>query len=67
MLTFMVNFVALSPHSQRSTYRDAHAVPSSSIVDLATGQSRESELVRSSSFAKKNNEEVRDWYHASKH
>ena len=67
MLTFMVNFVALSPHSKRSTYRDAHAIPSSSIVDLATGPSRESELVRSSSFAKKNNEEVSDWYHASKH
>ena len=35
----------------------------------ATGPSRESELkiVRSSSFAKKNNEEVSDWYHASKH
>ena len=36
MLTFMVNLVALSPHSQKSTSsRDVHAVPSSSIVDLA--------------------------------
>ena len=35
MLAFMVNLVSLSPHSQRSTYRDAHAVSSSSIVDLA--------------------------------
>ena len=33
----------------------------------ATRPSRESQLVRSSSFAKKNNEEVSDWYHASKH
>ena len=30
-------------------------------------RSRESELVRSSSFAKKNNEEVSDGYHASKY
>ena len=35
MLTFMVNLVALSPLSQRSTYQDAHIVPSSSVVDLA--------------------------------
>ena len=33
----------------------------------ATVPSRESELVRSSSFAKKNNEEVSGWYHASKY
>ena len=33
----------------------------------ATGPSRDSEIVRSSSFAKKNNEEVSDWYHASKY
>ena len=33
----------------------------------ATVPSRESELVHSSSFAKKNNEEVSDWYHASKY
>ena len=33
----------------------------------ATVPSRKSELVRSSSFAKKNNEEESDWYHASKY
>ena len=50
MLTFMVNFVALSPHSQRSTYRDAHAVPSSSIVDLALRCQAAKERTRSLKF-----------------
>ena len=68
MPTLMVNLVALSPHSQRSTYRGAHAVPSSSIVDLAL----RCQAVKANSFGqvrspKKNNEEVSDWYHESKH
>ena len=64
MLTFMVNLVALSPHSLKKH------IPRRPCCSLelnrrsgATVPSRESELVHS----KKNNEEVSDWYHASKY
>ena len=70
----MVNFEASLP-----THKEAHTEletpvlfpPTQSSIWAIRGQAAnyyyESELVRSSSFAKKNNEEVSDWYHASKH
>ena len=63
----MVNLVALSPPLTKKH------IPGRPWCSLelnrrsgATVPSRESEIVRSSSFAKKNNEEISDWYHASK-
>ena len=71
MLTFMVNLVVLS----LSTHKEAHHPETWMLLPRAqlsrrsgaTVPSRESELVRSSSFPKKSNEEVSDWYHASKY
>ena len=70
--------LSLSPHAPHTQYRKCFRAsyntetpmlfPQSSIW-RDTVPSRESELLRSSSFAKKNNEEVilSDWYHASKY
>ena len=62
MLKFMVNLVVASPNSQRSTYRDAHAVPS---IFWRYGAKPREQRFRSSSFAKKTKVEVSDKYHAS--
>ena len=57
MLNFIVNLEVPSPNSQRSTYRDAHAVPS---IFRRCGAKPREQRFRSSSFAKKTNVEVRD-------
>ena len=64
MLEVMVNLVVLSPHSQRSTCRDADAVPSI----LCRYDVKPQKTTRSlRSFTKKTNEEVSNCYHASKY
>ena len=69
----MVNVGTTLHHSQRSTYWDAHAVCSRCcLLELNrwSGATVPS-LVKANSFtqvpSKKNNEEVSDWYHASKY
>ena len=67
MLTFMVNLVALFPAHKKHILRRPCCSLELNGRSGAMVSSRESELVHSSSFAKKNNEEVSDWYHASKY
>ena len=57
MPKFIVNLEVPSPNSQRSTYRDAHAVPS---IFWRCGAKPREQRFRSSSLAKKTNVEVRD-------